>query len=311
MKSYTTNTLIEAVKRRASIPENQQTFLEEDFIAFANEEMDLGMIPHVLSYHEDYFIYTQLVPLVSSQIRYEIPSRAVGNKLVDLAYQDSGGNIFEMTRIKIDALPTYQEAGLQTSFSVYYVEGTDIVMLPLSSPMPNGFLRFSYYLRPNEIVSEDRVAIITGINRTSGEISVANVPGNINVGDTLDLIQTKNPHKTLALDVNCLSINTTTKTFTFNVDDIPASLANGDQIALAGETIVPQVPSDLHSMLSQRIAARCLESIGDVQGLTTANTKLGEMEAKTGLLISNRVEGAPIKVINRAGLLRNRRIFWR
>lgn len=310
-KYYTTDTLIDSVKRRASIPSTQQTFQESDFLAFANEELDLGIIPHVLSFHEEYFVYTQLVEIEPNKNRYEIPSRAVGNKLRDLSYQDSGGNIFEMTRIKIDDLPSYQNNAINNSFNMFYVEGTDIVLIPDTGSTPTGSLRFSYYLRPNEIVSQDRVAIITGINPTSGEITVSSVPTNINVSNPLDLIQTQSPHKTLSLDITAMGINTISKTFTFDPDDIPDSLAIGDQIALAGETIVPQIPSDLHSMLSQRIAARCLESLGDLQGLSSANAKLAEMEQKTGNLIHDRVEGAPLKIVNRHGTLRRQRIYWR
>ncbi len=305
-KYYTTNTLIDAVKRRASIPETQQTFQEVDFLAFANEEMDLGIIPHVLSFHEDYFVYTELVPLEISTSRYEIPSRAVGNKLRELSYQDSGGNIFEMTRISIDDIPAYQNGANQSGFTTFYVEGTDIVLVPEVGSSPVGSLRFSYYLRPNELVSEDRVAIITNINRVTGEIAVNAIPSNIALTNTLDLIQTKTPHKSLAIDVYSTSLNTTTNTITFALDEIPANLVVGDQIALAEETIVPQIPSDLHSMLAQRVAARCLESLGDIQGLGSANAKLAEMEQKTGSLIDSRVDGAPQKIVNRHGMLRRR-----
>lgn len=309
-KYFTTNTLIESVKRRAMIPETQQTFQEVDFLAFANEEMDLGIIPHVLSFHEEYFVYTELITIESNKSRYEIPTRAVGNKLRELAYQDSSGNIFEMTRIKIDDLPSYQNNVIQGSFTMFYVEGTDIVLVPEASSSPTGFLRFSYYLRPNEMVSEDRVSIITNIDRNTGEISVDSVPTNIIISELLDFVQTKPPHKTLALDVSATSINNIAKTITFDPADIPASLAVGDQIALAGETIVPQVPSDLHSMLAQRVAARCLESLGDVQGLGSANAKLAEMEQKTGTIIDDRVEGAPLKVVNKHSTLK-RGLYWR
>ncbi len=310
-KYYTTNTLIDSVKRRAMIPEGQQTFQEEDFLAFANEEMDLGIIPHVLSFHEEYFVYTELVTILPNTSRYAIPSRAVGNKLREISYQDSSGNLFEMTRIKVDDLPSYQNNVIQNSFTLFYVEGSDIVLVPEAGSNPSGYLRFSYYLRPNEIVSEDRVAIITNINTVTGEISVDSIPDNIIVSETLDLIQTKSPHKTLALDITSLSVDNITNTITLDLEDIPTNLAVGDQIALSGETIVPQIPSDLHSMLSQRIATRCLEALGDVQGLGTANAKLAEMEQKTGMVIDDRVEGAPLKVVNKHSTLKRQKLYWR
>lgn len=308
-KYVTSNTLIESVKRRASIPASQNTFSEADFLAFANEEMDLGIVPHVLSFHQEYFVRTDLVPLESGEVRYSMPPRAVGDRLRELAYQDSGGNIFEMTRITVDDVPNFRTS-YAGNLTMFYIEGSDIVILSDMPASVNGFLRFSYYLRPNELVSESRVGIITNINTVSGEIAVDKIPDNITLNDKLDIVQTKAPHKTLALDITALGINSNTKTFTFDPAQLPKGLAVGDHIALAEETIVPQVPTDLHSMLSQRIAARCLESLGDTAGLGAANTKLQEMEVKTGNLISDRVEGASLKVVNKTSVLRRNR-SWR
>lgn len=310
-KVLTTDELLKSVKRRAMLPQTQNTFLEEDFLAFANEEMDLGIVPHVLSYHEEFFVYTVPVALESNVSRYQIPARAVGNKLRELAYSDNNSNIFEMTRITQEDLPYYQQAASRSTFKMFYIEGNEVVLYPDVNVMGTGTLRMSIYLRPNEIVSEDRVAIITGIDRISGNISVSQVPDIITVGTALDLIQTGSPHRTLGLDIMATSINTTTKTITLDVDDIPTALVIGDHIALAGETIVPQVPTDLHSMLAQRVAARCLEALGDAQGLNAANSKLQEMEFKTGSVIDNRVEGSPLKIVNRnSTLMSTRRRWW-
>lgn len=310
-KYMTTSTLIDSVKRRAMIPETQQTFQEADFLAFANEELDIGIIPHVLSYHQDFFLHTELVPIIPNQSRYQLPSRAVGNKLREVAYQDTSGNIFEMSRIGIGDLPSYQNNVIQNSFTLFYIEGSELVLVPETGSSPIGSIRFSYYLRPNELVDESRVAIVTGINFTTGDISVASVPTNITLGQTLDIIQTKDPHETMSLDVYPTAINSITKVISFNPSDLPPKLAIGDHIALSGETIVPQVPSDLHSMLAQRVAARCLEALGDMQGLQSANAKLSEMEVKTGMIIDNRVEDAPQKIVNKHSMLKRKKLYWR
>jgi len=159
--------------------------------------------------------------------------------------------------------------------------------------------------------SHDPIARITAINTSTGEITVASVPSVFEVTETFDIIQTKTPHKTLALDLTSSSINTSTKVITFTASDLPSALAVGDHIALSYETKVPQIPSDLHSMLAQRVAARCLESLGDMQGLGSANSKLAEMEQKTGMILDNRVEGAPQKINNKHSTLKRSRLYWR
>jgi hypothetical protein len=84
---------------------------------------------------------------------------------------------------------------------------------------------------------------------------------------------------------------------------IPAKLQINDVIALPEETTIPQIPIELHSMLAQRAAMRCLESLGDNTGLQAAAAKLADMEAKTASLIDNRVESSPLKVVPRHGLI--------
>jgi hypothetical protein len=97
----------------------------------------------------------------------------------------------------------------------------------------------------------------------------------------------------------------------FNPSDIPERLSVGDWICLAGETVIPQIPSDLHVMLAQAVACRVLEAIGDSQGLQNAAAKLQEMEQKLFNVIDSRLESPGRKCIPLNGLLRpNRRRYY-
>ena len=84
-----------------------------------------------------------------------------------------------------------------------------------------------------------------------------------------------------------------------NIEAAEAAFIRADLVTLAGETIIPQIPDELHSMLAQRVACRCLEALGDQQGLQAANLKLAEMEAKSATLINDRIESSPQKIVNR------------
>ena len=152
-----TNSLIESVKRRAMLPSTNSTFKEEDFLAFANEEMDLGVVPLILQFHEDYLMVLQENQLVRGQTRYEIPHRAIGNKLRDVFYRDSSGTNYELTRIMVEDVPYFQYGSLgaiTNPLRAFYVEGSELVLMPNTDYAgPDGFLRFHYYMRPNQIVS--------------------------------------------------------------------------------------------------------------------------------------------------------------
>jgi hypothetical protein len=162
-------------------------------------------------------------------------------------------------------------------------------------------------MRPNTLVKDAAVATITSINRTTGAIVVDKVPTTYKIDLTFDFVKRNSPHSimtkidgTPAIDVAVTNIQSSAKTITVSdVSFIPNNLQVGDYISIAGESCIPNVPTELHMVLAQRVACRVLEAIGDTAGLANANQKLQDMEGKTAVLLDNRVEGAVHKVKNR------------
>jgi len=305
-KTYmTSDDLIASIKRRASIPISQSLFLDSDLLQFADEETSMGMVPSIMRMREDYLQYTENLPLVSTSARYTIPYRSVGNKLKDVAFVDNNGNYFEMTRISKNDLPYYNGPILPSRIYSYYIENDEIVLVPESQTIPTGNLSVSYYMKPNSLVMLDEVAIITDINRISGVITFSSLPTNFTTNSLYDFVQLKTPHKTLEYDVQPLSLDTAAKTITFTPADIPSTLVVGDHVPLAGQTAIPQLPSDLHMMLAQRTAARCLEAMGDLENLQAANAKIGELNTQLETIMDDRVESSPRKIVPRHAILRN------
>lgn len=295
--------LLKSIKRRAMIPANQSTFKDEDFLAFADEEMNMGLVPSVMQAHEDYFLRMEEIPLIAGQTKYQVPYRAIGNKLRDVAYIDASGNVWEMTRIGVGDLSDWNSRADIGRAYAFYMANNEITLVPADIANAAGTkLLISYYMRPNTLVALSAVAPITSIDRTTGVLTVSNLPTDFTQSDLYDLVQIKSPHKTLNYDLQVVAINSTSKTITLT--SVPDELDVGDHVCLATEAAIPQIPSDLHVMLAHRVAARVLEAIGDTEGLQNANQKLAEMEVKAQMLIDNRVEDAPKKITNRNGNLR-------
>jgi hypothetical protein len=390
---YTSNTLIEAVKRKMAFPIAQVTFSDEDILAFADEEMFLSQVPSILQYHEEYLVYTQEVPLVASKSSYAIPSRAIGMKLRDLFYKDTAGQIAEMSRVNPDDKSFFEIASGSSPTPIhYYLENNSIVIVPEVTQNATGSLMFSYFLRPNSLVTDENAAICESFSKTitvdnttliSGDtitfdgssaeagtdfaigvnsattatnlatyintltttqfsaeanssvvtlfyeerdvevtttnedafdiqatitLNTSDVPSGITAGSLVDILQTDGGHNTLAFDVR-LGQNTVSMTsITLTEDQLPDDFVIGDYICAQYECIVPQVPTDLHNLLAERTCARILESLGDKDGLQTANAKIAELEGRQSTILDNRVEGSPQKVLNRNGLLRSGRV---
>lgn len=179
----TSNDLINAVKRKISFPVDQATFTEEEILDFANEEMMISQVPSVLSFHEEYFVTTKEIPLIADKLRYPIPDRAIGLKLRDVFWKDTNGNLYEMSRINPDDRAYFQEnTGSNASLSKFYLEGNDIVLSPGVSTDATGSLLFVYFLRPNQLVKDERAAIAQYFVKT---ITVDNT--TLTAGDTITI----------------------------------------------------------------------------------------------------------------------------
>lgn len=403
----TSNDLIEAVKRKIAFPVSQNTFSEEDILRFANEEMFISQVPSVLQFHEEYFVYRVVTPLVTNISRYAIPDRAIGMRLRDLMWSDSSGNFFEMTRINADDKAFFQRnIGANQAIHKFYIENNDVVLTPAVVGSPTGNLNFFIFLRPNQLVKNDRariiqsftqditvannsaiasgdvititiatqtpqpmpydIAVTAGANATATAanivtaITAAAIPGltavasgptvtctfddittsfvalnetafsvssqigfNFDanaaslmaVNSKIDFLQTKPGHKTYVFDIRVRAVNGSN--VKVNRSDLLVDLATGfgftpqivnvqvgDYVCLAGESIIPQLPPDLHNMLAEKTAARILASLGDQAGLAMANDKIKEMEYRQGSLIDGRVDGAPQKITARHSILR-------
>ena len=401
----TTSALLKSIKRRAMIPDNQNTFTDQDFIDLMNEEMMIGLVPSILQMKEEYFIFNQVVPLIAEKSNYPIPERALASKIRELCFRDSSqlvtvsantveslsitagnttingfttetlstvnvgdfvsgtsipehcivfskgtnfivvsfpptetdasidlifsryspykANEYEMTQIAVDDRYTGLSNGTGsadfTGFRRFYLMGNDVILHPSVGPTPHGSLSFYYYLRPNSLVKDSAVATITALDKTTGNITLSSIPSgysvyvagsNNTVATTFDFIKAKSAHNILDIDLTINSVNSTTKVINMDPYKIPKDLEVGDYIALAGQTCIPNIPTELHMVLAQRVAQRALEALGDTEGLNNAANKIAEMENKLTTMIDNRVEGSPRKVVNRAlmtGVARNRR----
>lgn len=300
----TTSELVEAIKRRAAVPSAQNTLRDVDIIRFMNEEMKDNIVPLLKASKEEYLIYSELIPLVANQSKYDIPYRAVGAFLRDLKYEDSYGGLGSMTQIQPEDRHYFQGSAVN-SFNTFYFEGDNIVMWPGVGSAAVGGLRVLFYMRPNDLVDEDRVGQITDIDRTLGIITLDNLPDHITSGNNIDLLKWKPSHKIISYDIPVVSTNSTNKQITLDPADIPLDLAVDDILASAGECIIPQLPPELQTLLVEKVVAQCMKAQGDLEGYTLSINDLKVKETNAVGLIKNRSEGNNQKFNNFNSTLRS------
>src|ERR1700722_1267684 len=189
----TSQDLVASVQRKISFPISQNTFSSDDILKFASEEMQISLVPQVLTYHEEYFVFLEIHPLLPNKLSYSVPTRAIGMRLRTVFYVDTNGNRFEMVRVNPDDKSFFQYTdGNNESAFRYYLQGNEIVLTPNSLPSPVGYIEFGYYLRPNQLVDNSRASIIQNFSTT-----IQCVNSSINPGDQVIITNNVNAISTV------------------------------------------------------------------------------------------------------------------
>ncbi len=294
--NFTSTGLIASIRRRASIPTTATAGgALADMLVFINDELRLNLVAKILSLREGYFKRDLDTAISSSVSAYRIPTRAIGGKLSGVYLLDSNSVVMG------DPLPEIQDerqgvyAG-DTGVCGYIVKGPNLVLVGGSTTTAT-YLRQTYYERPNEVVSTG-YATITAVTSTVITTSAAHGYSTTSV---LDFVKATEGFESVAIDVS--PITATSDTMTFAADVIPSGLAIGDYVCVAKQSPVPQIPSEFHPILAQRVACAWLEAGGYAQQLQSAQGKLQEMEQAIGVLSSPRVDSGAKKLIARHSVL--------
>lgn len=136
------------------------------------------------------------------------------------------------------------------------------------------------------------------------EFQLDQVPDHFLTSSLFDFVQNVSPNKIISYDIQINSIDQTLKTVSFKKEEVD-HVQVGSYITVAEETIVPNIPTELHPILAQRVAVACLEALGDEQNKQSAERKLANMEKDAGTFLDNRVEGAIQKIKSRHSPLVN------
>lgn len=175
----------------------------------------------------------------------------------------------------------------------------------------NGIASASVSTNVLTLTYSDRNITCSAINTSAFVISsnlmmncAAGIPTNITTGSYIDIMQTKSAHKVYTTSYLIPSGGISTNSFILLDSAMSTELIVGDYIALQYESIIPQIPTDMHSVLAERTSGRILAAQGDTQGLQVTNAKIGELKDAESAFLENRTEGTPKKVTARHSLLR-------
>jgi len=303
--NFTTTELLADIKRKSFVPISQITFSDDDLLAMADEEIQTGIVPFIMSVREEYFVdYVDYI--VDENTRtYPIPARTIGAKLrmvTVLINPENNQQPNERRLPEIDAAESIFNNNFNNflSLQAFFLRDNSVVLSPSANSFAGQTLRLTYFKRPNKLIPVSSCSQLTG-TVASNQAVVNIVPTNFGTGSsvtiTADLVKATDPFDLLAMDIP-ITIDTSTNVATFPADLSTYNINVGDYICLAGESPIAILPFEAQSLLAQRVAVKILQALGDAKNFQLATTRLQEMEHNIKAMLSNRVEGSNRKVVN-------------
>ena len=297
--------LVESIRNRAMIPDDTSVYTDDNLLGIANEEIDVQLLDKLLSLHEEHLTTNVEVPRNETGA-YEIPYRAVGNKIRDIT-MIRGGNLYELTQVSIGELSDYidNDDNYTNGLDKFYVEHNQIKLVQPSRSYDT--LRMYFHIRPNFLTKLEKAGVISSIVTSDTEVTYnfTTMPSAFTAALLYDIVGYRTPNKIKSYDITPVEVNTSLKYIKFTKSDISAlsEIVVGDYICQAEESPVPNIPTEMHPVLAQLAAVHVLEAMGDTEGLTNAQKRLDRMQKSVMMLVDDRVELAPKKIRPRNGVI--------
>lgn len=295
MRDPTCDALIEAIKRRGSIPADQSTLGTTEMLAIADDELQTVLTPLVMSLRADHFLtYTDYT--TTAEVTYAIPYDALNRNLRSVVYVDADGSERALTRIEFD------EEAKDANFSrsnwgngAYYVRGDFIKLYPTSEP--NKTLRMHYYRVPNRLVANADAAEVLSVDYDTHVVTTSGVPAAWADGDSLCCVAGRPGFSLRFAAQDAVSVSSPTVQFA-DASEVQA----GDWLALEGESPIPQIPLEAHPILAQASLVQIMEALGDMNGLKSSQGRYEQLMANYLKVATPRVEEQPRVLASRTGL---------
>lgn len=306
-RQFTAEELIQAVRDRGGFNDaDTEGTQDQDILLRLNDEASTTIYNLVIQAHREFYVVSELVPLVSTTVRYRIPARAMYQKLRDLFYVN-GTMRFPLQQISRESLGRYWTSGFASCPSAFYLEGNSIVLVPDLNASYTGSLEVSYYFRPGDLVLSTDCRLITGVNTSSKQLTVESNPPSTwdSSGEKLDVHSGKSGAEIHAWDLTTSSISGNVITLAEAIDGsvygtIPAGI--GDYVCLANTAALPGIPREMHPVLADAATVNLLQ-VKDPEAYGVSKQALDAQLQKIMHVISYRVEGRPDAVVNRDSFL--------
>ena len=294
-RDFTTVGLLAEIRRRARIPDTDPDFTDINLLREADSQTLEVFVPLIQSARADFYMRSEDQPIVGGQVRYALPSRAVGSRVRQVIWVDGSGTEWELyPHLSTDQVRWTQMRG---NPEAYAIRDDEIILFPTPAGS-EGTLRVFYEYRPARLVTTGYF-VVDSVTPTSVTLTA---PVTWTGTSLYDFIKGKPPFALLGADADPSSTGTNASV-PFPTGLIPSRLAVGDYMCLPGETPVPQVPAELQSALALAVAAEVISQYAPEQSVLLYQ-KLGKVLEDQRTILAPRSRGRSQKVLNRNSFFR-------
>lgn len=290
---YTTDGLIEKIKRSFAASDNDPNFSPSNVVAYLNDELIGTVVPLISKLSEEYFVTYQDTLIQGTVDTYDIPRDALVSGLqdVNIIKPDSSGletkaEVTQIAHIQPDMM-NYHTAG-------YFLRDNELVLLNPNNY--NGrYLRYYYSRRPYELVVTTDARQV--VNVSGSTLSLTSMPSAWTSSTLYSVIQGKPPFNVLAASAPA-TVSGTDLIFA----TAPAGVVVGDWVALAHQSPIAQIPYETFPLLAQAVTVRMCEAL-DRQALPMAAARYKQLQDNIQTILVNRVQADPVRLVRKDSFL--------
>lgn len=299
LPQYDMSAMIANIKRRCSVPTSQLTFTDADFTDLCTDELQGEVVPLLMSAREEFFVDHVDVATPSGGV-IPFPTNTVASKVRSVCYlkQSSPLVLVNLPRIDLDVVAGVGFANYQT-LAGFYVEGDNICLFPPTSVPVGTIIRIYYYKRAFVLADPLSYGQVSSIDTMSNTLVLDYVPTSWVAGTVLNSISSVTPFAVTSATITVSAVSSPSVV----VDDV-TGIVVGDYVSGQLYSAIPQIPIEMHAYLAQLTAAKCLEGLGDNEGMQVALNKAEMLKKGVLIMVSQRIDGSVKKVMNPNGGLR-------
>jgi len=302
-EAWTTDELIADAREQGDLSDEDSTYSDTKCLLAANRELKDRFVPLIRSIRADYYITHEDQDLVADQEAYQIPSRAATNSVREVVWFDRSDNPIPLTPLPLSDRYDFGQSGIPRHYAVL---DDRLLVLPTPSSA-NGFLRVFYERRPSTLVALTSAQVISAVSLADGMGTPAEDDYVITVATpasfdsiTADVVKAQPPFS-LAVQSMSLTQDTSTLYGTPNTRDMLPSV--GDWLCNEGESVIPQLPVELHPALALAMAVKLLKP-RDLEMAAALSAELEEQLVRVRASLAPRQQGRQMKIRSKNSWLR-------